>query len=254
MRRTRVNLFAVALGPAAALVGTGLAAAPTHVPPERPDPIGASSSRPPARPEPEPSYRIAEVRPGRQVPLRTAPGRDVVTRVGSRTEFGSRQTLAVAARRGRWLGVKTSELPNGDLGWVPERTDGLDSRRTRLSLRVDVSRRRLELRDGSDVVKRTRVGIGAPGSPTPSGRFAVTDKLPGSRYSSEYGCCILALSGHQPRPPAGWQGGTRVAIHGTDSPGSVGQRSTAGCVSAPESALKPLMRRVPLGTPVFIRK
>jgi hypothetical protein len=214
----------------------------------------ASHPDPPAVPPPPPSYRIEEVRPGDRVALRAGPGRDVVARVGARTEFGSRQALAVAARRGAWLGVKTTAMPNGRLAWVNKREEDLETRRTRLSLRVDLSQRRLELREGRDVVRRAPVGIGGPGSPTPAGRFAVTDKLPGDRYASDYGCCILALSARQPNPPPGWQGGDRVAIHGTDEPATVGERSTAGCVSGRGEDLQVLMKRVPRGTPVFIRR
>jgi lipoprotein-anchoring transpeptidase ErfK/SrfK len=174
----------------------------------------------------------------------------VIARVGPRTPFGSPRTLQVAARRGAWVGVTDSTLPNNRLAWVADRTSALVTRRTRISLRVSLAGRKLELVDGSHVEKQIPVGIGAPGSPTPAGRFAVTDKLPGGRYSASYGCCILALSGHQPNVPAGWQGGNRLAIHG----GSVGTRSSSGCLHAPERDLRLLMRKVPLGTPVVIRK
>jgi lipoprotein-anchoring transpeptidase ErfK/SrfK len=158
--------------------------------------------------------------------------------------------LPVAARRGAWVGVTDSALPNNRLAWVSDRSSALVPRRSRISLRVSLARRKLELVDGSHVEQRIPVGIGAPGSPTPDGHFAVTDKLPGGRYSASYGCCILALSGHQPHVPAGWQGGNRLAIHG----GTVGTRSSSGCLHAPERDLRLLMQKVPLGTPVVIRK
>jgi lipoprotein-anchoring transpeptidase ErfK/SrfK len=97
------------------------------------------------------------------------------------------------------------------------------------------------------------VAVGRPGSETPTGRFAVTDKLRGAGYGPYYGCCILALNAHQPKLPAGWQGGNRIAIHGTNSPGTIGSPASAGCLRAADSDLEVLMRRVPLGTPVFIR-
>jgi lipoprotein-anchoring transpeptidase ErfK/SrfK len=96
------------------------------------------------------------------------------------------------------------------------------------------------------------VGIGRPGSPTPAGRFSITDKLSGGTFGPFYGCCILALSGHQTNTPAGWQGGDRLAIHGTNDPGSIGVPSSAGCLHADAEDLKVLVRRVPLGTPVLI--
>ena len=65
-----------------------------------------------------------------------------------------------------------------------------------------------------------------------------------------YGCCALALSGHQPNLPPGWIGGNRLAIHGT--PGPVGLAASAGCVRATDAAMKTLFSEVPLGTPVFV--
>ena len=153
-------------------------------------------------------------------------------RVGARTEFGSRTTLAVAATRGRWLGVITTHLPNGRLGWVDRAESAFTRSRTRVSVAVDLSARRLVVRRGDRVVRRVPVAVGRSTSPTPTGRFAVTDKLSGPRYSAAYGCCILALSAHQPNLPAGWRGGDRIAVHGTNDPGSIGTAATAGTSAA----------------------
>jgi lipoprotein-anchoring transpeptidase ErfK/SrfK len=173
--------------------------------------------------------------------------------VGARTQFGSPTTLTVAARHGAWVGVTSTDLPNGTLGWLKGKDAGLAKTRTRLAIRVDLSSRRLQLVRGRRVLRTAVVGIGRPGSATPTGRFAITDKLPGSRYGPYYGCCLMALSGHQPHTPAGWQGGDRLAIHGTNDPSSIGEPASAGCLHADAEDLKVLMRRVPLGTPVFIR-
>ena len=161
--------------------------------------------------------------------------------------------LNVARRRGRWLGVVSTALPNGRLGWIRGDRDGVAAGRVGYSLHADVSARSLELRRRGRRVARFSVAVGRPGSSTPNGRFAVTDKLSGRRFGSYYGCCILALSGKQPNLPAGWRGGNRLAIHGTNAPGSLGQASSAGCLRASDSDLAVLMRRVPLGTPVFVR-
>ena len=123
-----------------------------------------------------------------------------------------------------------------------------------MALRVSLTRKRLELVDGHRVERRITVGVGRPGSPTPKGRFSVTDKLSGSAYGPVYGCCILALSGRQSNVPAGWRGGDRLAIHGTDDPGTIGRDASAGCLHAHARDLRLLMRRVRLGTPVFIRR
>jgi hypothetical protein len=181
---------------------------------------------------------------------RASPGGSALVRLGASTEFGSPLRLGVVKDRGRWLGVVSTRLPNGRLGWVKRKEVYLG--RTEISLELDLSRRLLFLKRGDTVVRRMVVGIGRPSSPTPKGRFAVTDKLSGYRYSPAYGCCIVALSAHQPNLPAGWSGGDRIAIHGTNNPSSIGVPSSAGCPHASYADMQALMRRVPLGAPVFI--
>jgi lipoprotein-anchoring transpeptidase ErfK/SrfK len=136
---------------------------------------------------------------------------------------------------------------------VDARGGGLRYSRTRLELEVDLSERTLSVLRDRTVIRRFSVGVGAFDSPTPTGRFAVTDKLDGHDFSAAYGCCILALSAIQPNLPAGWAGGNRVAIHGTLSASDFGQAVSAGCVHARAGDLRYLMRIAPLGTPVVIR-
>ena len=197
----------------------------------------------PAKPRAKPGTLIVVLR--REVVVRSAPNGPVLARVSPHTEFGSPQTLAVTrATRGGFRVISTS-LPNSRVGWVARGAFRL--RRTTLSLDVDLSQRLLRVRNGTRVVRRIPVGIGAPGTSTPIGRFAITDTLNGAAYSPVYGCCILALSGHQTNLPGGWTGGDRLAIHG----GSLGAVST-GCLHASTSDLRFLMRSVPLGAQVVI--
>jgi len=211
--------------------------------------IAAFASAPAPANEPTVAFEIARVT--RPVALYAHRGGPAVARLGAATEFGSPQTLGVVRKRGRWLGVISTKLPNGRLGWVRARAVRLTT--TPKSLTIDLSRRLLLFKRGDRVVRRMTVGIGRPGSSTPIGRFTVTDKLVGSNYGPYYGCCILALSAHQPNLPAGWTGGNRIAIHGTNAPSTIGAAASAGCLHARDADLRVLMRRVPLGTPVFIR-
>jgi hypothetical protein len=201
-----------------------------------------------------PPSEVLRIRDGATVVLRSKPRGRVIARIGPRTEFGSPTALSVAARRGRWVAVPSAVLGNGRLGWVDSRSGALAHRSTHVRLVIDLSKRMLVLRRRGRVLRHVRVAVGRPGSSTPTGRFSITDKLTGSGYGPYYGCCILALSGHQPHPPPGWQGGSRLAIHGTNAPSSIGTPSSAGCLRAADSDLRVLMRRVPLGTPVVIRQ
>ena len=121
-----------------------------------------------------------------------------------------------------------------------------------MSIHVDRSARRLTVRRDGRVVRRLPVAVGRPGTETPTGRFAVTDKLRTRRADSPYGCCALALSGHQPKLLPGWPGGDRLAIHATPQADSVGHAASLGCLRAKTRDMHALMRIVPLGAPVFV--
>jgi L,D-transpeptidase-like protein len=198
-----------------------------------------------------PEHLIAYVRS--KVAVHGRPFGRVIERLGRHTPFGSWRALAIVrVRDDRWLGVTDPDLGNHRLGWIDARAGGFRYASTRLELEVDLSRRTIVVRRGSDVLRRMLVGIGRPGSPTPTGYYAVTDKLSGASYSAYYGCCILALSATQPNLPSGWTGGNRVAIHGTPNAGDFGHAVSAGCLHARDADLQYLMRVVALGTPVII--
>jgi lipoprotein-anchoring transpeptidase ErfK/SrfK len=182
--------------------------------------------------------------------LRGSPGGHVVARVGRRTEFGSPRVLAVTARRDGWLRVTASERQNGEHGWIRASAARLGS--TDVWIRVDRSRRELTLRRDKRVLRRLPVAVGRPGTETPLGRFAVTDRLRTKSLDSPYGCCALALSGHQTKLLPGWPGGDRLAIHATPNPETVGTPASLGCMRAHDRDIRVLMRRVPLGAPVVV--
>jgi hypothetical protein len=207
-----------------------------------------------ARVERDGTHLIAYVQPGSTVALRASPSGRVVGRIGSITSFGSDRALGVITSRGsRWLGVTVAGFGHNRLVWVDAQDAGLQFARTDVALEADLSSRTLVVRRNGVEVRRFRVGVGRPGSATPTGSFAITDKLDGRVYSAFYGCCIIALSATQHHLPPGWRGGTRVAIHGTLSSSDFGRAVSAGCLHASDPALRYLMRVAPLGATVIIR-
>jgi lipoprotein-anchoring transpeptidase ErfK/SrfK len=183
--------------------------------------------------------------------LFTRPGGRKLVRIARRTEWKSPRVLSVVKQRGNWLGVTAAELRNGEIGWLPERRAQLSS--VRWSLDVDLSKRALFVRKDGRTVRRLTIAVGGPGHPTPTGRFAVTDRLDVVDKGSPYGCCVLALSGHQVKLPPDWPGGDRLAVHATNDTGSIGHAVSLGCMRTASSQARWLIETVPLGAPVFIR-
>lgn len=200
--------------------------------------------------QPPAVHRTIWVRDGRSVELRESPGGSVIASVGDTTEFGSPTSFSVVERRGDWAGVPTAELPNGELGWVRLDPQSVGQGSTEASLRLDLSKQRAQLLEGERVTRSFTVTIGAPDTPTPIGRFAVTDELT-SGLNYVYGCCAIALAATQPHLPAGWTGGDRIAIHGNPED-SAGGATSNGCPHARAADLRATIEALPLGAPVVI--
>ena len=224
------------------------------------EPVAAQTAPLPAVPSgrenplvalPESGTPVLEVTPGASVPLSAKPGGDAVVTLGDTTEFGSPTVLTVVEREGNWVGVPTEKLPNGELGWLKleDGDDAYSVDSVGQEITVDLSSMTAELTRDGKVERRWTVGIGAPDTPTPTGRFAITDTLDNT-FNAAYGCCVLPITATQPNLPAGWTGGNRMAIHGTSAP--LGQANSTGCVRSGEEHLRYLMSEVPLGTPVTI--
>jgi hypothetical protein len=194
-------------------------------------------------------YELAQVRSGKRVEIFDRPGGDVVKRLGARTEFDSPRVLPVLKPKRRWLGIAAPELGNGAVGWVRYDRKLLALGDTRISLRVDLSERAVELRHGDKVIRDVIVSVGRLGAETPTGRFAVTDVLD-LGLDPVYGAGAIALSARQPSLPAGWIGGDRIAIHGWAGP--VGEAASGGCLRTANEDVEALLERLPLGAPVFI--
>jgi lipoprotein-anchoring transpeptidase ErfK/SrfK len=253
--RRRPALLAAAVVALAVVLITATALGPATRPRFRRLPPGALtfiSPDPPAALDasipPGPGALVARI--SRTVAMRSAPDGSVLARVGTRTAFGSAQAFWVVARRGRWFGVVSPQAGNARLGWVPASAVTLS--RDRWQLRVSLSARRVEVLEGGRVIRRYTVAVGEPSAPTPTGRFAVTDRLYTGDPTGPYGCCILALSANAPHAIQGWSGGTRIAIHSTPDTGSIGLPVSHGCLRLTLAEGRWLLGHVPVGTPTLI--
>jgi lipoprotein-anchoring transpeptidase ErfK/SrfK len=185
--------------------------------------------------------------------IRSSPNGPVISAQPTSTSFGSPVSYLVRRVDGHWLGVVSPLAGNHRLGWIPSSAVLLSSVNWKIEVSLDA--RRLEVLRGAKVVERFRIAIGKPSAPTPTGYFAVTDRLSTGDPLGPYGCCILALSAQAPHAIQGWGGGTRIAIHSTppDTYWSIGAAVSHGCmhVTLPEGRW--LLDHIPDGTPAIIR-
>ena len=204
---------------------------------------------PTEEPQPITCYSIAS--PTGATMLYEKPGGKARIKLSPRTEWGSPRILGVVRRRGDWVSVQAPELGNGEVAWMEANRARLDC--VRWSMHVDLSRRRLSVERDGTTVRRFEIAVGRKGNPTPKGRFSVTDKLRVTDAGSPYGCCVLALTGHQTRLPASWPGGDRLAVHATRELSSLGRAASLGCMRVTSSQARWLIRTIPLGAPLYVR-
>ena len=209
---------------------------------------GPSGKKPAGR---KPSGNVTATVRGRPV-LFSRPGGGGRRRVlPAKTQFDTPRVFGVVRRRGDWLAVQAPELENGRVGWL--RAEGAKLYSSPWSLHADLSRKSIEVRKNGRAVRRFKIAIGSPGHPTPKGRFSVTDKLKVTDPGSPYGCCVLALSGHQVDLPPDWPGGDRLAVHATRDVSSIGKRASLGCMRAQSKHARWLIDTIPLGSPIFVK-
>jgi lipoprotein-anchoring transpeptidase ErfK/SrfK len=92
--------------------------------------------------------------------------------------------------------------------------------------------------------------VGAPGTPTPAGRFYIREKLRSLEGGTIYGPLAFGTSAYSRL--SDWPRGGVVGIHGTNQPQLIPGRPSHGCVRVRNRAILRLGRLMPLGTPVRI--
>jgi lipoprotein-anchoring transpeptidase ErfK/SrfK len=176
-----------------------------------------------------------------------------IARLRWTTEDGPPEVYVVLSRRtvkGKtWMRIRVPGRPNGRTGWVPRPALGrLHTIHTALT--IDRRTLRATLTRKGRVIWSSPVGVGAAGTPTPSGRFWIREKLRG--FGGSYGPWAFGTSAYS-NQLTGWPGGGVIGIHGTNQPGLIPGRPSHGCVRVPNGAIVRLARLMPIGTPVRIR-
>jgi hypothetical protein len=205
----------------------------------------------PSEPAAEQSYGYPIALIDKPVTLLDGPLGEPQARITPTTEWDSPRVLSIVERQGEWLAVLAPELDNGDVGWIRE-SDVKRLSTVAWAIKADLTTRKATVERDGEVIRTFEIAIGREDHPTPTGRFAVTDKLSVTDAASPYGCCVVALTGHQTQLPEGWPGGDRLAIHATNDLSGLGEAVSLGCMRTDAKDARWLMDSVPLGTPVFV--
>ena len=148
-----------------------------------------------------------------------------------------------------WIKIRIPGRPNGRTGWVrQEQLSNLELVETQLT--IDRRRLRATLRKRGKVIWRSPIGVGAPGTGTPGGRFWIRERLANLGGSPIYGPWAFGTAAYSKL--SDWPGGGVVGVHGTNMPWLIGQAVSHGCVRLRNSDIIALRRYLRPGTPVKI--
>jgi lipoprotein-anchoring transpeptidase ErfK/SrfK len=178
-------------------------------------------------------------------------------RTHARWAGGPNQLLVLATRRDRserlWLRVRLPSRPNDADGWI--RADHAVTTRTGWRVRLDVGRRRVTVRRDGRVVRRFGAVVGAPGTPTPRGLFAVSEMVRQPDAGGFLGPWALHLTAHSDVLDNYGGGDGRVAIHGRAGlslADPLGSARSHGCIRVDNREIRFLARVLVPGAPVRV--
>ncbi len=273
----RRRLAAVAVVLAAALVGLFVSGALSSSPSSGDAASGVASSRgapaaagalpsPPVQDDGHVSLSAAAAAPGPGVAI-VALGRRTTVPVYAtagaakpersitrRTVEGKplRVVFLVLARTPGWIKVQLPVRPDGARAWVRASTVELRSNPYRIV--VDLGSHKLLAYEHDKVIERTPIGVGRAVSPTPTGRYFITDLLKPPNPNGFYGPYAFGTSAYSHVYTTFGAGDGQVGIHGTSEPGAIGTDVSHGCIRVRNATITKLAKLLPLGTPIQISR
>jgi lipoprotein-anchoring transpeptidase ErfK/SrfK len=168
------------------------------------------------------------------------------------TELGGPTWVPVVASAPGWIQVLLPNRPDRSTGWIYD--DGPTStqlvvRVTPYLIHIEVGARKITVYEGGASLGTWTVAVGAPGTPTPTGRTFLLALLapPDPTYSP----LILPLGTHSNALSSFGGGPGTVGLHGWPNPSVFGHAVSNGCVRVPATALR-ILSKIPLGTLVLI--
>lgn len=185
------------------------------------------------------------VHPTKVMPVYDRPGGQPFGQVGP-NQIGPTWLPVIAESRG-WVQVLLPSKPNGSTGWL--RSAPLERAVSPYLISVHLGSMRMELFFEGREIADWEIGIGKPGTPTPTGRTFLLGSIvdPNQKYSP----VILPLGTHSDTLDSFGGGPGTVAIHTWPTTDVLGKADSHGCIRVSAEALNRLTQ-VPLGTLVLV--
>jgi lipoprotein-anchoring transpeptidase ErfK/SrfK len=221
-----------------------------------PKPVGGSTDFDPtaAIDGSRPRGTVVAAARGPRIAVHPRPGGRRYATLHARRADGRRLPLvfSVVRQRGPWVKAYLPTRPNLSTGWLRTRDVMLSATPYRIA--VKLSAHRLVLYRAGKAVLRAPIATGRAVSPTPTGRYYLTDLLRPPDPAGFYGPYAFGLSAHSPVYTSFEGGDGQVGIHGTSRPEVLGTDVSHGCIRVDNATITRLARTVPLGTPVEISR
>jgi lipoprotein-anchoring transpeptidase ErfK/SrfK len=152
-----------------------------------------------------------------------------------------------------WLRVALPDRPNGSSGWIREDFVRLAMTHWRITVNREAHVVTV-YRDGRKQ-RSFKAVVGKAATPTPSGLYAIYEKLPQPDPKGFYGPWVLHLTAFSNVLLNFGGGPGRVAIHGRGGASlrvPLGSAASHGCIRVDNDVVAWIARHVPAGAPVFI--
>lgn len=168
----------------------------------------------------------------------------------SPTYFGN--DLALLVLEGKpgddWALVRVPVRPNDKAVYVQTAFFNWETHNYHIT--IDLSETSVQVFKGDELIASNQAVVGQEGRPTPVVRTYIDEKIPGD--GGAYGSWILSLGAFSEDLSSFSGGLPKLAIHGTNEPGLMGQAVSSGCVRLPNDVIEFIADNVPVGTTVDI--
>ena len=149
-----------------------------------------------------------------------------------------------------WHKVLLPMRPNGSTGWVRDSDVDLSTHQYRIA--VDLAEFRVRVFERGVVTFDAVAGVAANNTPTPGGRYYLTELLAPLEPDSIYGSFAYGLSGFSETFETFNGGPGQLGIHGTNNPETLGTPVSSGCIRLHNDDIARLVEFLPLGVPVEV--